>query len=267
MRTLILALPLLLAACTDRNHGGPPDLTANYDLAGPIGGHPDLLGAHPDLFSADLAQAGDGGSCAVSTSPSGYACDPWSVHLYGARFVSAGNGVLRLELWHDPSAYEGSANDTTWPVAHDFKQYLTVDFPIDDALRNFLCVVFASSTPPTAYPVDATLLNLNKVEFPLTLNAQTVMYRWQDVSDLCGVPSLPVVVTPNLVMQATLPDVAVMIPLLPDPRNMIVGDPVSGWLARGILGADEDRELVPMIHGTVVNVITMPCPDRLNGIC
>jgi hypothetical protein len=91
--------------------------------------------------------------------------------------------------------------------------------------------------------------------------------RWQDVSDLCGGSSLPALLKPALVDQPSLPEVAVMIPLMPSPRYLTVGQEVSGWLARGILGADEDRELVPMIRGTVVDVQTRPCQDRQNGIC
>jgi hypothetical protein len=91
--------------------------------------------------------------------------------------------------------------------------------------------------------------------------------RTENVSDLCRVASLPVVVTPNLVTQAQLPDVAVMIPLLPDAHGFAVGDQVSGWLARGVLFKDEDRELVPVIHGTVVNVMTRPCSQPEQGYC
>ena len=58
----------------------------------------------------------------------------------------------------------------------------------------------------------------------------------------------------NLVTQPTLPDVALMIKLVPDMRLITVGATVTGWLARGVIGADEDRELVPPIHGTVVTV-------------
>jgi hypothetical protein len=58
-----------------------------------------------------------------------------------------------------------------------------------------------------------------------------------------------------------------MIPLLAQPRLLTVGAPVSGWLARGILGADEDGELVPTIHGMVVEVETQACSNREAGIC
>ena len=50
-------------------------------------------------------------------------------------------------------------------------------------------------------------------------------------------------------------------------HDLTVGAQVSGWLARGILGADEDRELVPTIRGKVVDVQTRACHDRQIGDC
>jgi hypothetical protein len=267
MRTRILALLFLVAACKSTNPAG--DGGASADLAGANPGSSDLAGqdVHPaDLagVSVDLAGGGDGAvSCNVSTSPSGYECDPWSVHLYTAKFVSASATTLRLVLDHDPNN-EGSASDTDWPAEHDFRQLLTVDFPIDDALRGFLCIVFADATPPTAYSVGASLYNLNHYGYSI-LDTEGGTPRWQNVSDLCRVTSLPVVVWPNRV--TSLPDVAVMIPRQPDPHLLTVGAPVAGWLARGLLGNDEERELAPVIQGTVAKVSTHACSDPAGEGC
>jgi hypothetical protein len=260
MRIWTWAPLLLLAACSD----SPTTVGSDSpDFAVPGGAPSDF--AIQDLQATDLADNGgsDGAvSCSVSTSPSGYACDAWSVHLYAFRFVSANASTIRLQLWHDPYN-EGNAGDMVWPLAHDYQQFLDVDFANDATLRQFLCIVFAKSTPPASYPVDATLLNLNHGSFslPITPNGTE---RWQNVSELCAVPSLPVVVAPNLVTQPTLPDVALMIKLVPDMRLITVGATVTGWLARGVIGADEDRELVPPIHGTVVTVSTHDC---MGGFC
>jgi hypothetical protein len=181
------------------------------------------------------------------------------VHLYTVRFVSASATTLRVVLDHDPNN-EGGQNDFMWPPAHSFRQQVTVDIPIDGALRGFACVVFAATTPPTSYPVDASLLNLNYGAFSLVGSANGT-YRWQNVSDLCAAPSLPVV-TWNVT--TSLPDLAVMIPLSPDTRNLAVGASVSGWFARGLVGNDEEAELLPVIPAKVIDVTTTPCPDLMN---
>ena len=228
MRTRTLALLLLVAACHSTNPGAP-------DSGGALA---DLAGANPD--PADFAGV-----------------------LYTASFVSASATTLRYVLDHNPNN-EGSSSDVDWPAQHDFRQQLTVDIPVDDALRHFVCIVFAGATPPTSYAVDASLGNLNHYGFSL-VDTNGGTQRWQNVSDLCRIASLPVVVWPNLV--TFMPDVAVMIPLMPDPHALTAGAPVSGWLARGLLGNDEQGELVPVIHGMVVKVETHACSDPAGPGC
>jgi hypothetical protein len=264
----VLLLAVCAAGCGESpNGGGGADLAACCPDLGAASGH-DLAGGG-DLASADDP---DGGICSPGgTSPSGYACDPWSVHLYVSRFVSASPTTLRLQLWHDPT-YEGAASDQTWPIEHDYWQLLTVDIPIDNALESFLCVVFAKTTPPDSYPIDDTLAtNLDDGSFSLVITPQGTK-RWQNVRDLCGSGSLPALLKPELLSgpfadRPALPEVAVMIPMLPNPHDLTVGAQVSGWLARGIMGADEDRELVPTIRGTVVEVQTRACNNRQIGDC
>jgi hypothetical protein len=270
----VLVLAICAAGCGEspNNNGGGGDLAACCpDLGGGGGGG----GSGHDLATGgDLATSHDpdgGGMCADPTSPSGYKCDAWGVHLYLARFVSASATTLRLQLLHDPAQAEGNPSDDTWPLEHDFYQLATVDFPIDDALKSFLCVAFARTTPPNSYPIDANLENFYLSTNSLVITPQGTK-RWQNVSDLCGGGSLPALLKPELLMgqfvgSPALPDVAVMIPLQPDARLLTVGAKVTGWLGRGILGADEDRELVPTIHGTVIEVQTQPCSNREAGAC
>jgi len=275
LRSVLLPALLCAAGCGDPpgGHGGD-DLACCPDLGGGAG-DPDLAGGGAqDLARADLAGGHDpdgGGGCSDGTSPSGYKCDPWGAHLYMSRFVSASATTLRLQLLHDPTQAEGNPSDDTWPLEHDYWQLVTVDFPIDDALRSFLCVAFARTTPPDSFPIDASLadLYLGTNSLPITPQGTT---RWQNVQDLCGNGSLPALLKPELLMgpfvdSPALPDVVVVIPLLPSPRTLTVGAEVTGWVARGILGADEDSELVPTIRGKVIEVQTRACAQRAQGIC
>src|SRR5262249_18438327 len=95
---------LLLVVCAAGCGEPPNDGGRGGDLAACC---PDLSGGSgQDLATrADLATGHDpdgGGTCTDGTSPSGYKCDPWSVHMYLSRFVSADNTTLRLQLLHDP---------------------------------------------------------------------------------------------------------------------------------------------------------------------
>src|SRR3954452_8355419 len=72
-------------------------------------------------------------SCSV-TSPSGYACDPWSTHLYLLESIKRHGSQVRLLLVHNPE-YEGHLEDQTIPLEHDYSQLLTVEVELTDAVR------------------------------------------------------------------------------------------------------------------------------------
>jgi len=214
--------------------------------------------------SGDDGGGGDGGATSdgpaptcSATSPSGYACDPWSVHLYMVETIRRQGGTVRLQVVHNPE-YEGGINDMTIPAEHDYSQLLTVDLQLTDAVRQFLCVAFNPHTTPATF--DASSPSFSSTVDPSyhgLLNADsTGMPSVANLIDICGSPTLASVYAPVIATSGrpTLPDVALAIPLQPRPRDFTVGTTFHAWVARGILYVDEESELSPDLSGTVAAV-------------
>jgi hypothetical protein len=249
MRTLVWLIAVFVCACTHHSSrstdGGASccDLATNADLA-------------PAANGADLATADGPQPCSSDVSPSGYGCDPWSVHTYVMTGAQRTGQALRLSLMHDPD-YEGSINDINVPSEHQYLQYLTVDVPYGSSAQQFLCIVFANATPPDQYPIDSSLTTSVDYQSFTLLNVLSPdgQPHVANVLDLCG-GSLPAVISPRItgLSKATMPDVALMIPLAPSPRAFTVGTTFKAWLGRGVMYRDEDKELVPVAEATVVTV-------------
>jgi hypothetical protein len=248
-----LVLLLFAAACdsadpstVDLGSGG--DLAAGGDLGGGGGGGGDLAG-------------GDGGAPQCSAgSPSGYACDPWSTHLYVTDSAQRRGSTLRLQLQHNPD-FEGAADDTMIPPAHDYFQQLTVDLELTESVRRFICVVLTAAATPASFDasspsffsdVDPGFHGLVPESFP---DPPPVA----DLIDICGGATLPAARWPALVNPSgdhkpILPAIVLAIPLTPSPRQFQAGTSFGAWLARGVLDVDEESELSPELTATVVAV-------------
>jgi len=218
------------------------------------GGGGDLAGCCPDLGAgADLA----GGACNIATSPSGYACDPWSTHLYVAETIKRNGSKLRLLVVHNPDN-EGHVDDQAVPPEHDYSQLLTVDVDLTDAVRHFLCVVFTPSATPASFDAASPtfLTDVNHSGHTLLSDDSNGTAHVANLTDICGGSTVPGLPWPSIAAsgQPALADIALAIPLQPRPRDFTVGTTFSAWLARGILYVDEQSELAPALSGTVVAV-------------
>src|SRR5262249_41906725 len=159
--------------------------------------------------------------CNVATSPSGYACDPWSVHLYLAWAIKRQGSSLRLILVHNADN-EGSQNDMTIPPEHDFGQTLTVDVPLTSAVKDFLCVVFTAQANPSSFDSSSPSFLSS-----LAYSHNTLLYSDEfgsasaaNLIDICGGSTIPALVATNLGGGLpAMPDVALMIPLNPKPTT------------------------------------------------
>lgn len=205
-----------------------------------------------------LADARDGG-CSLASSPSGYGCDPWSTHLYVSRGIVKNGNTLRITVIHDPD-YEGNDDDVKIAPGHDYYQQLTVDVPFTIAIRDFLCVAFASA--PGGGAVDAsspTFLTdvANHPESSLLAGPSfDGTAHVGNIAAICGTSRLAVVVAPQLVTdgKGALADVALAVPMTPKPQSFVVGTKFSAWVARGVLYVDEESEMSPPITATVTAV-------------
>ena len=168
------------------NVGGGDDLAACC---------PDLGSADPDLATGrDLAPGPepDGGICIVPTSPSGYACDPWSTHLYVLELIQRDATKLRLRVLHDPD-YEGPVGDYTVPPEHDYSQHLTVDIDLTDAVRRFLCVVFTPGATPASFDAASPsfLTTVDHSTYTLLRDDATGVAHVANLTDICGGSTVP----------------------------------------------------------------------------
>jgi hypothetical protein len=205
-----------------------------------------------------LADARDAG-CSLASSPSGYGCDPWSTHLYVSRGIAKNGNTLRLTVIHDPD-YEGNANDTRIAPGHDYYQQLTVDVPFTTAIRDFVCVAFASAPGGAAFDASSpTFLTdvANHPEFSLLASPSfDGTAHVSNIAAICGTSRLVAVVAPHLVTEgkSALADVALAVPMTPKPQSFVVGTKFSAWVARGVLYVDEESEMSPPITATVTAV-------------
>jgi hypothetical protein len=194
-----------------------------------------------------------------ATSPSGYACDAWSTHLYFTDLVTPAKrqgATLRLTLQHNPDL-EGNTEDMTIPPEHDFSQQLTVDIALTDAVRHYVCAVFTAAATPTSFDASSStfLTTVDHGWHGLLPDTWPDPPPLTDLIDICG-PTLPALRAPAFVTDGKpiLPAIALAIPLTPSPRQFHAGTTFSAWLARGVLNIDEESELTPALTATVVAV-------------
>jgi hypothetical protein len=199
--------------------------------------------------------SGGAGGC-LEQSPSGYLCDPWSVHLYvGQQFSKIGNS-LRVRLSHDPDN-EGGPNDSMIPIEHQYWQLLTVDIDLTPEVRNFVCVVFTATqaVPPQDASSPSFQTDVQTGGYSIA-TSPTNGFDLPSLEAICNGSLLSPVVAPAIAMtKPQLPDLAMMIPLLPTPTTFGVGESFTGHLARGRLFVDEQAELSPEVTATVVEVM------------
>jgi len=204
---------------------------------------------------ADARHAG----CTLASSPSGYGCDPWSTHLYVSRGIAKNGNTLRLTVIHNPD-YEGNDNDSRIAPGHDYYQQLTVDVPFTTAIRDFLCVAFASAPGGGAFDTSSPTFLTQVANHPeASLLAGPSFDGTANVSNIaaiCGTSRLAAVVAPRFVTEGkpALADLALAVPMTPKPQNFVVGTKFSAWVARGVLYVDEESELSPPITATVTAV-------------
>src|SRR5262249_25943710 len=164
--------------------------------------------------AADLA----GGACTIARSPSGYACDPWSTHLYLSEEIKRNGTKLRLMLVHNPD-YEGSVDDQSVPPEHDYSQLLTVDVDLTDAVRQFLCVVFTPSATPKTFDAASPsfLTDVNHSNHTLLYDVSGGTANVANLTDICGGSTIPGLSWTTLAASGppALADVALAIPLQP----------------------------------------------------
>ena len=205
-----------------------------------------------------LADARDAG-CSLASSPSGYGCDPWSTHLYVSRGIAKNGNTLRLTVIHDPD-YEGNANDTRIAPGHDYYQQLTVDIPFTTAIRDFVCVVFASAPGGAAFDASSPTFLTDVTNHPESSLLAGPSFDGAahvgNIAAICETSRLAAVVAPHLVTEGktALADVALAVPVMPKPQSFIVGTKFSAWVARGVLYVDEEREMLPPVVATVTAV-------------
>jgi hypothetical protein len=204
---------------------------------------------------ADAVDAG----CSVAGSPSGYRCDPWSVHLYVSRGIAKNGNTLTFTVVHNPD-YEGNANDIRVAPGHGYYQQFTAEVPFTAAIRDFVCVAFASE--PGGAGLDAsspTFLSevANHPEFSLLAGPVfDGTAHVNNIAAVCGTSHLTAVGAPHLVTlgKPVLADVALAVPMTPKPQGFVVGTKFSAWVARGFLFVDEESEMSPPITATVTAV-------------
>jgi len=207
---------------------------------------------------ARLADASDAG-CSLASSPSGYGCDPWSTHLYVSRGIAKNGNTLTLTVVHNPE-YEGNANDTRVAPGHEYFQQLTVDVPFTTAIRDFICVAFASrpggATLDASSPTFLTDVENHPESSLLAGPVSDGTAHVNNIAAVCGTSHLATVVAPRLVTMGmpVLADVALAVPMTPKPQGFVVGTKFSAWVARGFLYVDEESELSPPIMATVTAV-------------
>ena len=219
-----------------------------------------ILGAALVVLAAVLfLPAGAGGAgCSLAGSPSGYGCDPWSVHLYVSRGIAKNGNTLTLTVVHNPDD-EGNANDRGVAPGHEFYQQLTVNVPFTTAIRDFICVAFVSAPSGALDASSPTFLSdvANHPEFSLlagpSLDGATHV---NNIAAVCGTSQLTAVHAPRLVTTGTpvLADIALAVPMTPKPQGFVVGTKFSAWVARGFLYVDEESEMSPPITAMVTAV-------------
>ena len=220
-----------------------------------------IVGAALIVLAVLLLTPGNAGGkgCSLAGSPSGYGCDPWSAHLYISRGVAKNGDTLTLNLVHDPD-YEGDANDNRIAPGHEYSQQLTVDIPFTAAIRDFLCVAFASAPGGGALDASSPRFLTDVENHPeASLLAGPVFDGTAHVNNIaavCGTSRLTVVRAPRLVAagKPVLADIALAVPLKPKPQGFVVGTKFSAWVARGFLFVDEESELSPPVTATVTAV-------------
>lgn len=250
----VISASLVLAACSSSvapGGSGTHGSTSSSSVAGSgSGGH--------GQGGAGGGGGGGGAGCSAA-SPSGYQCDPWSVHLYVTQGFERMGQTLRIHAVHNPD-YEGSPSDQSIPPAHSFSQLLVVDIPFTTAVHDFLCVVLTHAAG--AAPVDASSASfltdvMNHPDTSLLADGSgDFMPHVTTLEAVCAGSKLTPVAAPVIATtaQPVLPDFALAIPLSPSPQGLKVGDTLDPWLSRGFLFVDEDRELVPRVHAKVVSV-------------
>ena len=220
-----------------------------------------IVGAALVVVGVVLLNPGNAGGkgCSIPGSPSGYGCDPWSAHLYLSRGIAKNGNTLTLTVVHDPD-YEGNADDARIPPGHEYSQQLTVEIPFTAAIRDFLCVAFASAPGGAAVDASSPRFLTDVENHPeVSLLAGPGFDGTADVNNIaavCGTSHLTVVAAPHLVAagKRVLADIALAVPLTPKPQGFTVGTKFSAWIARGVLYVDEESELSPPVTATVTAV-------------
>jgi hypothetical protein len=221
---------------------------------------PVIAAACASLIAAGPSRvdAGDAG-CSLTSSPSGYGCDPWSAHLYFSRGIARNGSTLRLTVVHDPD-YEGNANDIKIASGHDYYQQLTVDVPFTTAIRDFICVAFASAPGGAALDASGPRFLTDVENHPESSLLAGPIFdgtaHVNNVAAVCGTSHLTIVRAPHLVTTGKpgLADLALAVPMTPKPRGFVAGTKFSAWIARGFLYVDEESEMSPPIMATVTAV-------------
>lgn len=205
-----------------------------------------------------LADASDAG-CSLASSPSGYACNPWSAHLYVSRGIAKNGNTLTLTVVHEPD-YEGNTNDVRIAPGHKYYQQLTVDIPFTTAIRDFICVAFVSAPGGGALDASSPTFLTDVANHPesslLARPGLDGTAHVDNIAAVCGTSHLAAVAAPHLVTMGkpVLADVALAVPMTPKPQGFVVGTKFSAWVARGFLYIDEESEMSPPIIATVTAV-------------
>ena len=220
-----------------------------------------ILGAALVFLAAVLFLPADAGGagCSFAGSPSGYGCDPWSVHLYVSRGIAKNGNTLTLTVVHNPDD-EGNAHDRGVAPGHEFYQQLTVNVPFTTAIRDFICVAFVSAHSAAAPDASIPTFLTDVADHPaFSLLADPSVDGAAHVNNIvavCGTSHLTAVHAPHLVTTGVpvLADIALAVPMTPKPQGFVVGTKFSAWVARGFLYVDEESEMSPPIVATVTAV-------------
>jgi hypothetical protein len=197
--------------------------------------------------------------CPLTSSPSGYGCDPWSAHLYVSRGIAKNGNTLTLTVVHNPD-YKGNGNDIRVAPGHDYYQQLTVDVPFTTAIRDFVCVAFASASRSAALDASTPTFLTDVSNHPESSLLAGAIFdgtaHVNNIAAVCGTSHLTAVGAPHLVTigRPVLADIALAVPMTPKPQGFVVGMTFSAWVARGFLYVDEESEMSPPITATVTAV-------------
>jgi hypothetical protein len=198
-------------------------------------------------------------SCSLPSSPSGYGCDPWSVHLYVSQGIARNGNTLTLIVAHDPED-EGNANDTRVAEGHGFEQQLTVVVPFTAAIRDFVCVAFVPTPGGAGLDASSPTFLTDVTNHPESSLLAGPSFdgtaHVNNIAAVCGSSHLAAVTAPHLVTTGmpVLPDIALAVPMKPKPQGFVVGTKFSAWLARGFIYIDEESEMSPPITAMVTAV-------------